>query len=62
MAKRVVGVLSIGRTDYSHFKPILEEIRKRPSLEYFLITVGMHHSPEFGLTYRPVLCLCCKAR
>lgn len=54
MAKRVIGVLSVGRTDYSYFKPILEEIIKRPSLEYCLITVGMHHSPEFGLTYRDI--------
>lgn len=53
--KKLIGILSIGRTDYSYFKPILQEIRKSRSLEYFLIVAGMHLSREFGLTYREIL-------
>lgn len=53
--KIIIGILTLGRTDYSYFKPILEEIKKDPSLDYFLIVAGMHLSPEFGETYNEII-------
>lgn len=53
--KKLIGILSIGRTDYSYFKPVLCEIMKDPFLEYFLIVAGMHLAPEFGSTYQEII-------
>lgn len=53
--KLVIGVLSVGRTDYSYFKPILAEISKNRSLKYFLIVAGMHLSRKFGSTYKEII-------
>lgn len=53
--KKLIGILSIGRTDHSYFRPILNEIKKDSTLKYFLIVAGMHLSPEFGLTYKEII-------
>lgn len=52
--RKKVGILSVGRTDYSYFKPLLQEIIKSRSLEYFLIAAGMHLSSDFGSTYKEI--------
>lgn len=52
--KKVIGIVSLGRTDYSYFKPIIQEIKREKSLDYFLILAGMHLSPEFGLTFQEI--------
>src|SRR3989338_4297586 len=52
--RKKVGILSVGRTDYSYFKPILQEIIKSRSPEYFLIVAGMHLSSSFGSTYKEI--------
>lgn len=54
MKKTLIGILSVGRTDYSYFRPLLNEIKKSPGLEYFLIAAGMHLSPKFGMTYKEI--------
>lgn len=54
MSKKNIGILTVGRTDYSYLKPVLKEIEKRKALEYYLIAAGMHLTKEFGLTYREI--------
>lgn len=47
---RTVGVITVGRSDYGIYKPILQQIQADPNLRVHLIVAGMHLSPEFGLT------------
>ena len=47
---RAVGVVTVGRSDYGVYLPVLREIQREPSLELRLIVGGMHLSPEFGST------------
>ena len=47
---RTIGVVSVGRSDYGIYLPILRAIEADPSLRLHLIISGMHLSPEFGLT------------
>lgn len=49
---RTIGVVSVGRSDYSIYHPILKKIAADPDLELHLIAAGMHLSPEFGSTYK----------
>ena len=48
--KRRIGVITVARSDYGIYLPILRRIRQDPDLELILIAGGMHLSPEFGLT------------
>jgi UDP-hydrolysing UDP-N-acetyl-D-glucosamine 2-epimerase len=48
--KRRIGVVTVARSDYGIYLPILRKIRQDPDLELVLIAGGMHLSPEFGLT------------
>ncbi|MHC4660884.1 MAG: UDP-N-acetylglucosamine 2-epimerase [Planctomycetota bacterium] len=47
---RTIGVVTVARSDYGIFRPVLEKIQSDPELELFLIAAGMHLSPEFGMT------------
>lgn len=48
--KRRIGVVTVARSDYGIYFPILRKIQQDPDLELVLIVGGMHLSPEFGLT------------
>ena len=48
--RRIIGVVTVGRTDWGIWKPVLDEIGKDESLELRLYVTGSHLSPEFGLT------------
>ena len=48
--KRRIGVVTVARSDYGIYLPILRKIQQDPELELVLIAGGMHLSPEFGLT------------
>lgn len=48
--KRRIGVITVARSDYGIYLPILRKIQQDPDLELILIAGGMHLSPEFGLT------------
>ena len=52
---RIIGIVSVGRTDWSIWRPVLDEIRNDPELELRLYITGMHLSPEFGMTIKDVL-------
>lgn len=48
-------MVSVGRTDWSIWRPILDAIREHPDLDLRLYLTGMHLSPEFGMTVNQVL-------
>lgn len=47
---RTIGVVTVGRSDYGIYLPVLRRIEKDPSLRLLLMVAGMHLSQEFGLT------------
>lgn len=51
---RTVGVVTVGRSDYGIYVPLLEKIRADPDLQLHLTVAGMHLSPEFGLTVEAI--------
>ena len=51
---RTVGVVTVGRSDYGIYLPVLQAIRADEDLDLRLIVAGMHLSPEFGSTAQTV--------
>jgi len=47
---RRIGVVTVSRSDYGHFRPVLEGIRRASDLELVLFVAGMHLDPTFGST------------
>ena len=52
MKKRIIGVVTVARSDSGIYIPILKAIKAHPLLELKLIVAAMHLSSEFGLTYK----------
>ena len=48
--KRRIGVVTVARSDYGIYLPILRKMQEDSDLELVLIVGGMHLSPEFGMT------------
>ena len=51
---RTIGVVTVARSDYGIYMPVLQRIQEDPDLYLHLIVAGMHLSPEFGLTVRAI--------
>ena len=51
---RTIGVVTMSRSDYGIYLPVLREIQRAPDLRLYLIVSGMHLSPEFGMTIREI--------
>ena len=51
---RTIGVVTVSRSDYGIYLPILRRIRQDRGLRLHLIVGGMHLSPEFGLTVNAI--------
>jgi UDP-hydrolysing UDP-N-acetyl-D-glucosamine 2-epimerase len=51
---RTIAVVTVGRSDYGIYQPILRRIAADPALSLRIIAGGMHLSPEFGLTVRAI--------
>lgn len=49
-----VGVVTVARSDYGIYLPVLRAIQAEPSLRLGLYVSGAHLSPEFGLTVREI--------
>jgi UDP-hydrolysing UDP-N-acetyl-D-glucosamine 2-epimerase len=47
---RNVSLVTVARSDYGIYLPILRKIQADPDLYLHLMVAGMHLSPEFGLT------------
>ena len=51
---RTIGVVTVGRSDYGSYLPVLRRIQGDPGLRLQLLVAGMHLSPEFGLTVKMI--------
>ena len=51
---RKIAVITVGRSDYSIYKPLIDKITQDPELELFLIASGSHLSHEFGMTIHQI--------
>lgn len=51
---RTIGVVTVARSDYGIYLPVLQKIQEDPDLELHLIVSGMHLSTEFGLTVKAI--------
>jgi len=51
---RTIGVVTVARSDYGIYLPVLRRIREDEELNLYLMVAGMHLSPEFGLTVRDI--------
>lgn len=51
---RTIGVVTVSRSDYGIYLPVLQRIQEEPELSLRLFVAGMHLSPEFGLTVRAI--------
>lgn len=47
---RTLGIVTVGRSDYGIYLPVLREIQAHADLTLHLIVSGTHLSPEFGMT------------
>ena len=51
---KTIGVVTVARSDYGIYLPVLRKIQADPELKLQLIVAGMHLSPEFGLTVQSI--------
>lgn len=51
---RTIGVVTVARSDYGIYLPVLRRIQADPELSLVLFVTGMHLSHEFGLTVRQI--------
>jgi UDP-hydrolysing UDP-N-acetyl-D-glucosamine 2-epimerase len=47
---RVIGVVTVARSDWGHLVPVLEALRAAPDVTLRLLVGGAHLSPRFGST------------
>jgi len=47
---REIGVVTVARSDYGIYRPVLQKTESANDLRLRLFVAGMHLSPEFGLT------------
>ncbi len=53
-SRRVIGVVTVGRSDYSIYLPLLRTIEGTPNLKLRLLVSGAHLASEFGLSVRAI--------
>jgi UDP-hydrolysing UDP-N-acetyl-D-glucosamine 2-epimerase len=51
---RTIAAVTVGRSDFGIYRPVLQSIRDDPQLVLRLIVSGAHLSPEFGWTVREI--------
>jgi len=51
---RKVAVVTVARSDYGLYRPVLERVAAHPELELQLVAGGMHLAEEHGLTIREI--------
>jgi len=52
--KRTIAVITTSRADYSHLYWPLRELAAHPDVDFKLIVMGSHLSPEFGLSAQEI--------
>lgn len=53
-AKRTIAVVTVGRSDFGLYEPMLELIRADAALVLRLMPTGAHYMPTFGMTVREI--------
>ena len=51
---RTIGVVTVARSDYGIYQPLLRRIQGDAELQLALFVTGMHLAPEFGLTVKGI--------
>jgi UDP-hydrolysing UDP-N-acetyl-D-glucosamine 2-epimerase len=51
---RFIGIVTVGRSDYGIYLPILRRLKAGASLDFGLYVAGMHMEKQFGLTVREI--------
>jgi UDP-hydrolysing UDP-N-acetyl-D-glucosamine 2-epimerase len=51
---RTIGVVSVGRSDYGIYLPVLHKMHADSDLRLMVYASGMHLSPEFGMTVEAI--------
>jgi UDP-hydrolysing UDP-N-acetyl-D-glucosamine 2-epimerase len=51
---KTIGVVTVARSDYGIYLPILKKIQAHQNLDLYLLVSGMHLSPEFGKTIETI--------
>lgn len=51
---RTIGVVTVGRSDYGIYRPVLQTIARDPELKLTLIVAGMHLLEKFGNTQKEI--------
>jgi UDP-N-acetylglucosamine 2-epimerase (non-hydrolysing)/GDP/UDP-N,N'-diacetylbacillosamine 2-epimerase (hydrolysing) len=51
---RTIGVVTVARSDYGIYRPILQRLQAEADVQLNLFVSGMHLSPEFGLTVKEI--------
>ncbi len=49
-----ICIVTATRAEYGLLKPVIDKIHKSEKVELQLVVMGMHLSPEFGLTYKEI--------
>jgi len=52
---RTIGVVTVARSDYGIYRPVLRRIQRDSDLELLLFAGGMHLSPRFGKTVTAII-------
>ena len=47
-------MVSVGRSDYGIYRPVLRRVHEDRELNLHLMVSGMHLSPEFGFTVQAI--------
>jgi UDP-hydrolysing UDP-N-acetyl-D-glucosamine 2-epimerase len=51
---RCIDIVTVGRSDYGIYLPILKLLQQDPDLDFRLLVSGMHLSPDFGSTVKVI--------
>jgi UDP-hydrolysing UDP-N-acetyl-D-glucosamine 2-epimerase len=51
---RTIAVVTVGRSDYGIYQPVLRRIEREPGLALQLLVGGMHLSPRHGMTVEAI--------
>lgn len=51
---RVIGIVTVARSDWGHLVPVLEALRAAPDVALRLLVGGAHLSPRFGRTVEAI--------
>ena len=51
---RTIGIVTVARSDYGIYLPLIRKVQADPDLRLQLIVAGAHLSPEFGLTVETI--------